>query len=86
LLATLFPAVILPDLFPERFVSFTQLTAPIACVSDDPVNPANPTLAEINKKVVGSVFSEKIFSDKVRKGLKFLFDFKGRACDSEIEP
>ncbi len=39
-----------------------------------------PTLGEINKKVVGSIFSEKIFSDKVRKGLKFFFNFKGRAC------
>ncbi len=39
-----------------------------------------PTLAEINKRVVGDVFSEKIFSEKVRKGLKFFFNFKGRAC------
>ena len=39
-----------------------------------------PTLAEINKKVAGSFFSEKIFSDTVRKGLKFFFNFKGRAC------
>lgn len=42
-----------------------------------------PTIAEINKKVVGAVFSEKIFSDKVKKGLKFLFSFKGRACDPD---
>lgn len=39
-----------------------------------------PTLGEINKKVTGSVFSPKIFSDTVRKGLKFFFSFKGRAC------
>ncbi len=39
-----------------------------------------PTLSEINKKVVGSVFAKKIFSDRVRKGLKFFFNFKGRAC------
>ena len=39
-----------------------------------------PTLGEINKKVVGSVFAKKIFSDRVRKGLKFFFNFKGRAC------
>lgn len=39
-----------------------------------------PTLSEINKKVVGSVFSKKIFSETVRKGLKFFFSFKGRAC------
>ncbi len=40
-----------------------------------------PTLAEINKKVVGDFFSQKIFSERVRKGLKFLFNLKGRACD-----
>jgi pyruvate/2-oxoglutarate dehydrogenase complex dihydrolipoamide dehydrogenase (E3) component len=36
-----------------------------------------PTLAEINKKVVGSIYGEKIFSDKVRKALKFLFHYRG---------
>ncbi len=40
-----------------------------------------PTLAEINKKVVGDFFAQKIFSERVRKGLKFLFNLKGRACD-----
>jgi pyruvate/2-oxoglutarate dehydrogenase complex dihydrolipoamide dehydrogenase (E3) component len=44
-----------------------------------------PTLGEINKRVVGSVFSPKIFSDTVRKGLKFFFSFKGRACNYEEE-
>jgi pyruvate/2-oxoglutarate dehydrogenase complex dihydrolipoamide dehydrogenase (E3) component len=39
-----------------------------------------PTLSEINKKVAGSVFTPKIFSNTVRKGLKFFFSFKGRAC------
>ena len=39
-----------------------------------------PTLTEINKKVVGAVYAEKIFSDKARAVLKFLFNFKGRAC------
>jgi pyruvate/2-oxoglutarate dehydrogenase complex dihydrolipoamide dehydrogenase (E3) component len=39
-----------------------------------------PTTAEINKRVAGNFFSEKIFSEKVRKGLKFVFQFKGRAC------
>lgn len=39
-----------------------------------------PTLGEINKRVVGSIFSKKIFSNTVRKGLKFFFSFKGRAC------
>ena len=39
-----------------------------------------PTLGEINKRVVGNYFSGKIFSDKVKKTLKFFFHFKGRAC------
>lgn len=39
-----------------------------------------PTLAEINKRVVGNYFSGKIFSEKVKKTLKFIFNFKGRAC------
>lgn len=39
-----------------------------------------PTLGEINKKVAGAVFAPKIFSPLVRKGLKFFFSFKGRAC------
>jgi pyruvate/2-oxoglutarate dehydrogenase complex dihydrolipoamide dehydrogenase (E3) component len=42
-----------------------------------------PTLGEINKKVAGNVFSPKIFSDPIRKGLKFFFNFKGRACTPE---
>jgi len=40
-----------------------------------------PTLGEINKRVAGSFLSEKIFSDTVKKGLKFFFNFKGRACE-----
>ena len=39
-----------------------------------------PTLGEINKRVAGNYFSPKIFSDKVKKGLKFFFHLKGRAC------
>ena len=42
-----------------------------------------PTLGEINKKVVANYFSGKIFSDKVKKALKFLFHFKGRACGTD---
>ena len=38
-----------------------------------------PTLSEINRKVVSNFFGEKIFSEKVRKGLKFFFHLKGRA-------
>lgn len=36
-----------------------------------------PTFAEINKRVVGSYFSGKIFSEKIKKGLKFFFRLKG---------
>ncbi|KPK21470.1 MAG: mercuric reductase, partial [Nitrospira bacterium SG8_3] len=40
-----------------------------------------PTLGEINKRVAGTYFSPKIFSDRVKKGLKFFFHLKGRACE-----
>jgi len=39
-----------------------------------------PTLGEINKKIAGTYFSPKIFSEKVKKSLKFFFHLKGRAC------
>ncbi len=39
-----------------------------------------PTLAEINKRVVGNYFSGKIFSARVQKTLKLLFSLRGRAC------
>lgn len=39
-----------------------------------------PTLAEINRSIAGNYFSGKIFSEKVKKTLKFLFHFKGRSC------
>lgn len=39
-----------------------------------------PTVAEINKRVAGRVLSSKLFSDRVRKTLSFIFDYKGRAC------
>jgi pyruvate/2-oxoglutarate dehydrogenase complex dihydrolipoamide dehydrogenase (E3) component len=39
-----------------------------------------PTLGEINKRVAGNFFSGKIFSERVKKGLKFFFNLKGRAC------
>lgn len=39
-----------------------------------------PTLAEINKRVIGSYLSPKIFSPTIKKGLKFLFNLKGAAC------
>ncbi len=40
-----------------------------------------PTLGEINKRVAGSFLSTKIFSDRVKKGLKFFFQLKGPAHD-----
>jgi pyruvate/2-oxoglutarate dehydrogenase complex dihydrolipoamide dehydrogenase (E3) component len=40
-----------------------------------------PTLGEINKRVVGSLFAPKIFSNKIQKGLKLFFNLKGRACN-----
>lgn len=40
-----------------------------------------PTLGEINKKVASDLFAKKLFSDRVRKGLSFLFSLKGRACE-----
>jgi pyruvate/2-oxoglutarate dehydrogenase complex dihydrolipoamide dehydrogenase (E3) component len=39
-----------------------------------------PTLAEISKRVAGKTFAEKIFSDRTRSILKFIFSLKGRAC------
>ena len=36
-----------------------------------------PTVAEINKRVIGSYFSEKIFSDRVRKILKLIHKYRG---------
>ncbi|MBW1924222.1 MAG: FAD-dependent oxidoreductase [Deltaproteobacteria bacterium] len=42
-----------------------------------------PTLGEINKRVAANYFSPKIFSNRVRKGLKFFFHLKGRACTPE---
>jgi pyruvate/2-oxoglutarate dehydrogenase complex dihydrolipoamide dehydrogenase (E3) component len=39
-----------------------------------------PTIGEINKRVAGTFFSSKIFSDKIKKTLKFFFNLKGRAC------
>ncbi|MEW6490051.1 MAG: FAD-dependent oxidoreductase [Thermodesulfobacteriota bacterium] len=39
-----------------------------------------PTLSEISKRAAGSYFSEKLFSDRAKGVLKFLFHLKGRAC------
>jgi len=42
-----------------------------------------PTLGEINKRVAGDFMSSKIFSEKVRRGLRFFFHLKGRACPGQ---
>jgi len=46
---------------------------------------AYPTLAEISKKAAGSFYSEKLFGDRTKTILRFLFDLKGRACTTEGE-
>ena len=40
-----------------------------------------PTIAEINKRVATSHLSPKLFSEKIRKGLRLFFQLKGRACE-----
>lgn len=42
-----------------------------------------PTLSEINKRVTGNLLSTRLFSDRVRKTLRFFFHFKGRACGED---
>ena len=39
-----------------------------------------PTLSEISKRAAGSFYSEKLFSDRAKNVLRFLFHMKGRAC------
>jgi pyruvate/2-oxoglutarate dehydrogenase complex dihydrolipoamide dehydrogenase (E3) component len=41
---------------------------------------AYPTLSEISKRVAGSLFAERLFGDRTKSVLKFLFHLKGRAC------
>ena len=45
-----------------------------------------PTLAEINKRAAGSWLGPKLFSERVRKTLKFFFSYKGEACIPAEEP
>ncbi len=42
-----------------------------------------PTLSEVNKRAAGRLLSTKLFSDRVKKTLRFFFHFKGRACGDE---
>jgi len=44
-----------------------------------------PTLSEISKRAAGSYFSEKLFGDRTKGVLKFLFHLKGRACTPAAE-
>ena len=46
---------------------------------------AYPTLAGISKKAAGSYYSGKLFGDRTKTILRFLFDLKGRACTPEGE-
>ncbi len=39
-----------------------------------------PTISEVSKRVAGKIFAEKIFSDRTKSILKFIFSLKGRAC------
>lgn len=39
-----------------------------------------PTISELSKRVAGKIFAEKIFSDRTKNILKFIFSLKGRAC------
>ena len=41
-----------------------------------------PTLGEINKRVAGNFMATKLFSDTVKRGLRFFFSLRGRACES----
>jgi len=45
-----------------------------------------PTIGESSKKVAGAVMADKLFSDPVKKGLKFFFHLKGRACEPADKP
>ena len=47
---------------------------------------AYPTLSEISRRVAGSMFTERIFSDRTKSVLKFLFHLKGRACTPPANP
>ncbi|MCU0575398.1 MAG: FAD-dependent oxidoreductase [Desulfobacterota bacterium] len=43
-----------------------------------------PTRSEISKRVAGSYFASKLFSERTRSILKFLFSLKGRACEEHL--
>jgi pyruvate/2-oxoglutarate dehydrogenase complex dihydrolipoamide dehydrogenase (E3) component len=39
-----------------------------------------PTLSEISKRAAGNYFAEKLFSERTKSILRYLFHLKGRAC------
>jgi pyruvate/2-oxoglutarate dehydrogenase complex dihydrolipoamide dehydrogenase (E3) component len=39
-----------------------------------------PTLSEISKRAAGEYYSDKLFSERTKSVLRFLFHLKGRAC------
>jgi len=41
---------------------------------------AYPTLAEISKRAAGSLYARRLFGERTKGVLKFLFHLKGRAC------
>jgi pyruvate/2-oxoglutarate dehydrogenase complex dihydrolipoamide dehydrogenase (E3) component len=65
------------DLLSEWVAAFNGGVKPMTLAAA--VHPY-PTLGEINKKVAGTYLSSKIFSEKVKKGLRFFFHLRGRAC------
>jgi hypothetical protein len=44
-----------------------------------------PTQGEINKRVASDFLSTKIFSDRVKSILSFVFGLKGRACRPAVD-
>ncbi len=44
---------------------------------------AYPTLSEISKRASGTYYSEKLFSEKTKKILRFFFHYRGSACAAQ---
>ncbi|NWF53920.1 MAG: FAD-dependent oxidoreductase [Syntrophaceae bacterium] len=65
------------DLLSEWVAAFNGGIKPMTLAAA--VHPY-PTLGEINKKVAGTYLSSKIFSERIKKGLRFFFNLRGRAC------
>ena len=65
------------DLISEWVAALNGGVKPMTLASS--VHPY-PTLGEINKKVAGTYLSSRIFSERVKKGLRFFFQLRGRAC------